>query len=69
MDIYLSLCYFFTNLFPHLQVGLVRRDKSVTVATMDNCLVSINNKVFFHAFEPQKLVNLILEILHAFLAK
>ena len=36
---------------------------------MDNCLVSINNKVFFHAFEPQKLVNLILEILHSFLAK
>ena len=48
MDIYLSLCYFFTNLFPHLQVGLVRRDKSVTVATMDNCLVSINNKVLYH---------------------
>ena len=26
-------------------VGLVRREKNVTVATMDNCLVSINNKV------------------------
>ena len=26
-------------------VGLVRREKNVTVATMDNCLLSINNKV------------------------
>ena len=26
-------------------VGLVRREKNVTVATMDNCLISINNKV------------------------
>ena len=27
-------------------VGLVRREKNVTVATMDNCLISINNKVY-----------------------
>ena len=26
-------------------VGLVRRDKNVTVATMDGCLMSINSKV------------------------